>query len=60
MSKPTPVDPKAPIGDAPEHVRKIIMRVLKLEHERLYQQKPHIIDDIVRIVKDVVDEEDES
>lgn len=50
-------DPLAPINEAPEHVRRIIQEVLKLERDRLYQQRPHIIDDITRMVKDAVGED---
>ena len=41
-----------PLRRDPEFVRTIIKRVLQLEQERLYQQKPHLNDDVVRIIKE--------
>lgn len=57
MTKAEGRSARSPIDEAPEHVQKIIMKVLLLERERLYQQRPHIIDDITRIVKDAVGKE---
>lgn len=47
-------DPMEPLMRDPEEVRNIIARVLELEAERLYQERPHINDDIVRIIKESV------
>jgi len=38
----------------PDNVQKIARRVLQLESERLYQDKPHINDDIANIVEEEV------
>jgi len=44
-----------PILNAPEDVRKIIDRVLKLEREKLYQRNPrNINDDVLTIIKEVI------
>jgi hypothetical protein len=44
-----------PILSAPEDVRKIIDRVLKLEKDKLYQRNPrNINDDILTIIKEVI------
>lgn len=48
------LDPMTPLHEAPEEVKRIIKRVLKLESEKLYQQKPHVRNDIVRIIKEEV------
>ena len=44
-----------PILNAPEDVRKIIDRVLKLERDKLYQCNPrNINDDVLTIIKEVI------
>jgi hypothetical protein len=44
-----------PILSAPEDVRKIIDRVLKLERDKLYQRNPrNINDDVLTIIKEVI------
>ncbi|MFM7714546.1 MAG: hypothetical protein ACKO7A_18140 [Microcystis sp.] len=44
-----------PILNAPEDVRKIIDRVLKVERDKLYQRNPHNInDDVLTIIKEVI------
>ncbi|CCI20037.1 Similar to tr/Q8YMM3/Q8YMM3 [Microcystis aeruginosa PCC 9807] len=44
-----------PILNAPEDVRKIIDRVLKLERDKLYQRNPrNINDDVLTIIKEVI------
>ncbi len=44
-----------PILNAPEDVRKIIDRVLKLERDKLYQRSPrNINDDVLTIIKEVI------
>lgn len=49
-------DPMEPLRREPAEVRNIIERVLKLEAERLFQERPHINDDILRIIKEVVND----
>lgn len=56
MNERTPKDPLSPISDAPPHIEEIIRRVLQLESERLYQDRPHVIEDIELIVKKAVPE----
>lgn len=44
-----------PILNAPEDVRRIIDRVLKLERDKLYQRNPrNINDDVLTIIKEVI------
>lgn len=44
-----------PILNAPDDVRKIIDRVLKLERDKLYQRSPrNINDDVLTIIKEVI------
>lgn len=45
-----------PLRREPSEVRNIIERVLRLEAERLFQERPHVNDDILRIVKEVVND----
>ncbi|MDE2627329.1 MAG: hypothetical protein KGL99_09285 [Burkholderiales bacterium] len=51
-----PHDPMEPLRREPSEVRNIIQRVLKLEAERLFQERPHINDDILRIIKETVND----
>ena len=51
-----PYDPMEPLRREPSEVRNIIERVLRLEAERLFQERPHVNDDILRIVKEVVND----
>jgi hypothetical protein len=47
-------DPMEPLRRDPQEIRDVLAQVLKLEAERLYQERPHINDDILRIVKEVI------
>ncbi|WP_207002072.1 hypothetical protein [Trinickia mobilis] len=47
-------DPMEPLTRDPKDVREIIAQVLTIEAERLYQEKPHINDDIIKIIKEIV------
>jgi hypothetical protein len=49
-------DPIEPLMREPSEVRIIIQRALKLEAERLFQERPHINDDILRIIKEAVND----
>lgn len=42
------------LKDLPEEIAMIIMRVLELEYGKLYLEKPHIIEDVVKIIKEEV------
>lgn len=46
-----PVDPTDPIRNSPEEIRRIIMQVLQLEKDRLYEEKPKLNSDILDIIK---------
>lgn len=56
MEEEKTIDPMEPLRRDPADVRGIITRVLKLEAERLYLERPHINDDILRIIKEVVND----
>jgi hypothetical protein len=56
MEKEKAIDPMEPLKRDPVEVRDIIARVLTLEAERLFQERPHINDDILRIIKEVVND----
>lgn len=43
-----------PIDQASPEVQRIIRRVLEVERDKLYQEKPALISDIVTIIKDEV------
>lgn len=51
MDKKTMKKVTEPIETAPTEIRKIIEKVLQLESSRINQSRPHIIDDIIAIVK---------
>jgi len=53
-SNANPIDAFEPLKSGPDHIRRIIEKVLKLEQERLYQRQPHLNDDVVRIIKEQV------
>ena len=46
-----PINPLQPINTAPEQVRNILKKVLQLEKERLYDNRPRLIEDVVTIIK---------
>lgn len=56
METVDPQDPMEPLRREPSEVRNIIERVLKLEAERLYLERPHINDDVLRIIKETVND----
>ena len=43
-----------PIGKAPPEVAKIVWMVLAAERAKVYQNKPHLINDVLAIVKEAV------
>ena len=53
QDEPKP-DPLGPIKSASPEVARVIKQVLKLEHDHLYQDRPRVNDDILRIVKNEV------
>lgn len=56
METVDPQDPMEPLRREPSEIRIIIERVLKLEAERLYLERPHINDDVLRIIKEAVND----
>ena len=51
---PKPVDPFEPIKTAPSEVQKVIKRVLLLEKDSLYKEKPQLKSDVVAILREEV------
>jgi hypothetical protein len=49
-----PINPLQPINTAPVAVRNILKKVLQLEKERLYDDRPRLIEDVVTIIKQEV------
>ena len=47
------IDPMEPIKSAAPEVASVIKKVLKLEHDHLYQDRPRISDDILKIIKNL-------
>ena len=47
-------DPLRPIKEAPREVYEIIQKVLKLERDWLYSNRPRVKEDVVNIVKEVI------
>lgn len=54
MDRENTLDVMQPIREASPLVERIIKRVLELEHAKLYLEKPHVIDDLLRIIKEEV------
>jgi hypothetical protein len=46
------IDVQKPYKDAPEHIRRIVLAVLELEKDRLYQLKPRVNGEIIQIIKE--------
>lgn len=43
-----------PYNNASTEIKRIIKDVLRLERDKLYQQKPHINADIINIIKEEI------
>jgi hypothetical protein len=43
-----------PIESAPEDVKRVILEVLRLEKERLYEGRPRLKEDIKKIIEESV------
>lgn len=54
MNEDSMQDIQEPITRAPAEVKEIIERVLEIEKEKLYLRNPRINDDILKIVKEVI------
>ena len=48
------VDPNAPIKEATDEVQKIMIEVLTLEREHLYQDNPHLNSEVKKIIEGTV------
>lgn len=48
------IDPLEPIKSAPEEIQRIIKKVLQLEKEHLYEDRPRLKEDVVAIIKQEV------
>lgn len=55
MKRDLTKDIQEPINRASPAVQKIIAAVLEVEKQKLYQDRPRIIQDIINIVKKVVE-----
>ena len=44
----------APIAEASPQVQRIIKKILELEYGKVYLERPHVIDDLLRIIKEEV------
>lgn len=49
-------DEKELLANASITVREVMKRVIEAEEEKLYQEKPHIKSEIVKIIKEAVNE----
>jgi hypothetical protein len=49
-----PLDAFQPLRDGPDAIRSIIERVLRLEQELLYQKKPKLNEDVLRVIKEEI------
>ena len=47
----TEIDPLEPIKSARPPIQRIIKEVLRREKERLYEERPRLREDIVKIIK---------
>ncbi len=47
-------NPFDPISSAPEEIKNLIIKILKLENERLYEERPRLRDEIMQIVKEEI------
>lgn len=43
-----------PVTEAEPEVRRVVARVLQIEQEKLYLQRPRVVDDLLIIVKEEV------
>jgi hypothetical protein len=50
----TKKDPLEPYNSASDEIKKIIKRVLQAEKDKLYQKRPQILDDVIRIIKEEI------
>ena len=48
------VDPNAPIKEASDEVKKIMIQVLNLERERLYEVRPRLNSEVIKIIEEAV------
>ena len=48
------IDPSAPIREASNEVKTIMIEILNLERERLYEFRPRLNSEVVKIIKEAV------
>ncbi len=48
------IDPNAPIKEASDEVKKIMIQILNLEREHLYQDSPRLNSDVSKIIEEAV------
>lgn len=48
------IDPSAPIKEASGEVKEIIIGVLNLERERLYEFRPRLNSEVIKIIEEAV------
>lgn len=48
------IDVEAPVRDASPEVKRIIQKVLVMEKDKLYLDRPHVVSDIVDIIKEEI------
>ncbi len=54
MDQDKDIDPLEPLKRDPDEYKTIIKKILELESARLYQRQPHLNDDIIQIIKEVI------
>ncbi len=57
MARDKGPDPMEPLKEAPDHIINIIRQVVKLEHQHLHMQRPHLLEDVISVIKTEVDDE---
>jgi hypothetical protein len=48
------IDPTTPVKEASPEVKKIIIEVLKMERERLYEHRPRLDVEVMKIIQEAV------
>jgi hypothetical protein len=49
-----PTDPSEPMRNAPPDIQDLMKRVLIIEKQKIHLARPHVNDDIVRAIKEIV------
>ena len=48
------IDPSAPIREASDEVKTIMIEILNLERERLYEFRPRLNSEVIKIVEEAI------